>query len=262
MSEQSEKTDRLRRIREAALQADSHPAALRAARWLRSRLPGDQGFGDPLSTAGKAPAELLGRGVSALQPGRSSAAHELGMGALQAWQGLSRASGRGGGDKQVTILFADLVEFSSWALDAGDDAAVDLLRQVGAATESAIGEHDGVIVKRLGDGVMAVFPGPQDAVDAALEARRNLGEVAVPGYTPRMRFGIHAGKPRKLGGDYFGVDVNLAARVMEAARPDQVLVSEAACRALEEDRFDLGRAKKLKAAGAPKDVRVLAVEPA
>ena len=44
-----------------------------------------------------------------------------------------------------------------------------------------------------------------------------------------MRFGVHTGKPRPLGGDYFGVDVNIAARVMEAARPNQVLVSESAC---------------------------------
>ena len=42
-----------------------------------------------------------------------------------------------------------------------------------------------------------------------------------------MRFGVHSGKPRRLGGDYFGVDVNVAARVMEAASPDQVLISEA-----------------------------------
>ena len=83
------------RIRAAAVRADSHPTALRAARWLRARLPGDDRFGDPLSTAGHAPVEVLGREVSAPQPPRPSAAHELGLGALQLWQGLSEASGRG-----------------------------------------------------------------------------------------------------------------------------------------------------------------------
>jgi adenylate cyclase len=75
-----------------------------------------------------------------------------------------------------------------------------------------------------------------------------------------MRFGVHSGKPRRLGGDYFGVDVNVAARVMGAARPDQVLVSEAACRDLPLDRFALSRAKRLKAAGAPDDLHVVSVD--
>ena len=42
-----------------------------------------------------------------------------------------------------------------------------------------------------------------------------------------MRAGIHWGSPRKLGGDYLGVDVNIAARVGDAAKADQVLVSDA-----------------------------------
>ena len=50
---------------------------------------------------------------------------ELGLGALQAWQALSEAQRRGRGRVDVAILFTDLVGFSSWALEAGDDAALD-----------------------------------------------------------------------------------------------------------------------------------------
>ena len=67
-------------MRAAAVRVDSNAAGLRAARWLRSRLPGDARFGDPLSTAGSAPVQVLGREVSALEPPRPSAAHELGLG--------------------------------------------------------------------------------------------------------------------------------------------------------------------------------------
>jgi class 3 adenylate cyclase len=56
------------------------------------------------------------------------------------------------------------------------------------------------------------------------------------------------------------VDVNIAARVVDAAKPQQVLVSEAACQALEGDGFAIGKAKRLRAAGAPKDLRVSEVE--
>jgi adenylate cyclase len=247
-------------MRKAAVRADSHPAALRAARWLRSRLPGDDRFGDPLSTAGRAPFEVLGRGASALQPARPSAAHELGLGALQLWQGLSEASGRGRGSDQVTLLFTDLVGFSSWALEAGDAAAIDLLRAVGEVSESAVAAGGGLIVKRLGDGLMAAFPDTAGAVDGALETRRRLEGIEVFGHRPRMRFGVHAGKPRLLGGDYYGVDVNTAARVMAAAGPGQVLVSESACRDLPLDRYALSRAKRLRAPGAPRDVHVVSVE--
>jgi len=252
---------RLERLRRAAVRADSHPNALRATRWVRSRLPGDSRFGDPLSTAGPEGPQLLGRRVSELQPGRASAAHELGLAALQLWQELSEASGRGRGSEQVTLLFADLVGFSSWALAAGDEACVELLRTVGAATESAIRDEGGAVVKRLGDGVMATFAGPEQALAAVFGLRPRLAEVEVAGYRPRMRFGIHCGRPRKLGGDYYGVDVNTAARIMAAADPDQVLLSQPACAGLDEARYRLGRPKRLKAAGAPEDLRVVAVEP-
>jgi adenylate cyclase len=252
---------RLARLRAAAVQADSAPTLLAAARWLRRRLPGDERFGDPLSTAGDAPPEVLARQVSALQrSNRPSVAHELGLGALQVWQGLSEAAGRGRGSEEVALLFTDLVGFSSWALEVGDEPAIELLREVGDALEAAIGEHDGAVVKHLGDGAMAVFDDSNGAVGAALDARDRMEAIDVAGHRPRLRSGIHSGKPRKLGGDYLGVDVNIAARVVEAAKPQQVLVSEVSCGALDSERFAVGRARKLKASGTPKEFRVAEVE--
>ena len=54
-------------------------------------------------------------------------------------------------------LFTDLVGFSAWALHAGDAAVLELLREVGAEVEALITGHEGRIVKRLGDGLMATF---------------------------------------------------------------------------------------------------------
>ena len=45
------------------------------------------------------------------------------------------------------------------------------------------------------------------------------------GYTPRMRFGIHTGRPQRIGSDWLGVDVNIAARVMERATKGGIMVS-------------------------------------
>lgn len=249
------------RLREATVRVDSEPRLLAMVRRLRRRLPGDERFGDPLSTAGDRPVEVLGRHVSALQPDRPSLAHELGLGALQVWQSLSESAGRGRGTKEVALLFTDLVDFSSWALKAGDEATLELLREVGAALENAVTACDGSIVKRLGDGVMAAFRHPQDAVDAAFEALAGLEAIEVADYRPRMRAGVHHGRPRRIGGDYLGVDVNIAARVGEAAKGGQVLVSEPAFDMLDPERVTGGRSKALRAAGAPKGLRVRSVKP-
>ena len=245
----TESDDRAVRLRRLAVQVDSQPSLLTAAQRLRRRLPGDERFGDPMSTAGAQPVEVVARRVSAMQPERKSVLQELGLGALQVWQSLSEAAGRGHGDQQMAVLFTDLVGFSSWALRAGDGLALELLREVGTSVEAAILRWRGRIVKRLGDGVMATFLTAPDAVEAALEARAAVAEIDIEGYRPRLRAGVHWGSPRRLGGDYLGVDVNVAARVADAAKADQVLVSDVLLAQLEPaDAAELrtGRAKRLR----------------
>jgi class 3 adenylate cyclase len=74
-----------------------------------------------------------------------------------------------------------------------------------------------------------------------------------------MRAGVHWGRPRKLGGDFLGVDVNVAARVTAAAKAGQVLVSDALLVKLDGDAVRTGRSKRLRADGAPSGLRVAEV---
>jgi adenylate cyclase len=246
-------------LRERARRTDSKPQLVATARFIRQLLPGDDYEGDAAPTTGGQVPQRIGRLVSEVEPERPSAVRELGLGALQAWQALSEAQGRGRGKVDVAILFTDIVGFSSWALEAGDEAALELLRQVAAAEDAAIGAHGGKLVKRLGDGAMAVFRAAEDAVHAALEAQREVGRIELNGHTPELRAGVHLGRPRKVGGDYLGVDVNIAARIGEAAKGGQVLVSEPAREALDPDAFEFGRNRRLGAAGAPRDLAVCRV---
>ena len=251
--------ERLWRLRQAAVRIDSQPRLLAAARRLRRTLPGDDKFGDPLSTAGLTPVEFVARGVSAMEPDRESFVKEVGLAGLQVWQSLSEATGRGAGDEPLALLFTDLVGFSSWALKAGDEAVLRLLREVGSAVEAAVLGHEGQIVKRLGDGLMASFASVEDAIGAALDAHDALEGIAVDGYRPRMRAGVHYGRPRRLGGDLLGVDVNIAARVGDAAKPGEVLVSGEALELLRGDGWRLGRARRLRADGVPRAMQVARV---
>src|SRR5438874_7934690 len=127
--EQADKTPK--RARAAARRLNRSPALMTAAKLVRELLPGDSRFGDPLSTAGQAQPEVVGRRLAELTSTRPGVMREAGLTALQVWQALSEAQGRGQGDEQLAIVFTDLVDFSDWALGAGDEAALELLRAVG-----------------------------------------------------------------------------------------------------------------------------------
>jgi adenylate cyclase len=242
----------------ALRRTDERPRLLLAAKLARELLPGDSGYGDPLSTGGSQPSQQLGRRLSALTAERPSLLGEIGLSALQVWESIS-AQGADRGERELAILFTDLVDFSDWSLRAGDTVAVELLRDVGSAIEPAVTAHGGVVVKRLGDGLMAAFEDPAGAVAAALEARDSIAEVEVNGYRPQMRAGIHIGRPRQLGGDYLGTDVNIAARVADAASGGEVLVSDSVRERLDESSLKLKR-RRFKAKGAPSDLSVYTVQ--
>ena len=252
-------TDRVPWLRGAAVSLDTNPALLAVARRIRRRLPGDEKFGDPLSTAGVTPVQILARSVSALRPERESVVHDVGLAVLQVWQLLSEAIGRGRGDAELAILFTDLVEFSSWELEVGDAAALELLREADAVVEAAVIAHEGRIVKRLGDGLMATFLTAQERWTVRSKPRTLCSMSSSTRYRPRMRAGIHWGRPRRLGDDYLGIDVNVASRVCEAAKAGQVLVSDRALARLDLLGLQTGRPKRLRTHGAPRDLRVATV---
>lgn len=240
---------------------DSRADLIAATHRARGRLPGDRLYGDPLSMAGTRAPEVLGRQLAALAGERPSVMRELGFGALQLWQGLSEAQGRGFGDRDLAIMFADIVEFSSWALAAGDEAALELLRAVDLVLTESIEGRRGTVVKRLGDGVMAVFADPAAALEAAHGACAGVARIEVEGYRPSLRAGIHLGRPRRLGGDYFGVDVNVAARVAAAAGAGEVLVSGPLRRRIDTGVHSFQPRPSFEAKGAPPDLAVYLAEP-
>lgn len=229
------------------------------ARAMRRVLPGDSSFGDTLSTSGEQPSQQLGRRLAELSAERPSALRELGLGALQVYEALASGGWSERGETELTIVFTDLVDFSDWALEAGDESATELLRAVDAALTPAVEEHRGRVVKRLGDGAMVTFLDPADAVAGGLTAQARVAELEIAGVRPQMRVGAHHGLPRRVGRDYVGVDVNIAARVAQAAKGDELLVSRTVRDELDPDLYRSKRKLMFRAKGAPKDLGVYAI---
>ena len=241
------------------------PGLVAFVRRARRLLPGDHEFGDPLSTAGEGAPRAAARAADRLLGDRDAASRELSLGVLQVWQALTETVSRRPANAQVTLVFTDLVGFSTWSLQAGDDAALALLRRVARAVEPPLLDAGGHIVKRMGDGLMAVFRDPTVAVRAVLAAKEELKSVEVAGHTPRMRVGIHTGRPQRMAADWLGVDVNIAARVMERATKGGIMVSSSTLDLIPQTELDaLGivakRARKpvfaAKTAGIPSDLGI------
>jgi adenylate cyclase len=208
------------------LKSTNHsPAVIAFIKRARRALPGDPDFGDPLSADGVGGPRAAARAADRLLD-RDAASKEFSLAGLQVWQALTeRVSGRPA-NREVTLVFTDLVGFSDWSLRAGDDATLTLLRRVAQVSEPPLLAAGGHIVKRMGDGTMAVFANPATAVRSVLTALEAVKTVEVDGYTPVMRAGIHTGRPQRIGSDWLGIDVNIAARVMDRATKGGLVVSQ------------------------------------
>jgi eukaryotic-like serine/threonine-protein kinase len=124
-------------------------------------------------------------------------------------------------DGTVTIMFTDIENSTSLTEQLGDAKWIDLLREHNAVVEDEAQTHGGKVVKNRGDGYMLTFRRPDRALDCAVAIQQALvGHEVI-----RVRIGLHIGNPVREGEDFFGTDVNLAARVADRALGGQVFVS-------------------------------------
>jgi adenylate cyclase len=122
-----------------------------------------------------------------------------------------------------TFLFADLVGYGALTEQHGDEAAMRLAREFRRVMQALSHEHGAWHVKSMGDGAMICVP---DAGRAVALAARTLSEVGGhPDLLP-VRVGAHTGSAVLHDGDWYGSAVNVAARLVDAARPNQALVSD------------------------------------
>lgn len=126
-----------------------------------------------------------------------------------------------------SVMFTDIVGSTELAQRLGDHVAMDLLTTHDAIVRASVAEHGGRVVKHTGDGIMAVFLSPVQAVKAACKIQTTVNAVVPQQDLPafQVRIGAAAGEPIERDNDFFGSTVNLAARLCAHAEPGKVLVT-------------------------------------
>jgi len=148
----------------------------------------------------------------------------------------------------AAVLFTDLVSSTARAVDEGDARWRDLLDEHDTIAGRAVARHAGRVVKSTGDGVLALLPSATAALETAAAIRRGLADAGLA-----VRAGVHVGDIDERGDDVSGLVVNVAARIMDQADADRILVSESVRRATIGSGLDFGPPRTVQLKGLPED---------
>ena len=184
----------------------------------------------------------------------------------------------GGVSQEVTVLFADIRDFTPMSENLEPARVVEILNEYFTRVTDVIFDNGGTLDKYIGDAVMAVFGAPitkgkdaANAVNSAIQIQRLLIELnrdAAARKWPELRVGIgintgsaiagNIGSPRRLDYTVVGDAVNTAQRLMSNAVGGQILISESTASKLSRG-FDLERLPEMKVKGRTEMVQVFSV---
>jgi class 3 adenylate cyclase/tetratricopeptide (TPR) repeat protein len=153
---------------------------------------------------------------------------------------------------RVTLLFADLCDYTSLTEACDPEEIADLRQRLMEIASSVVTKHHGAVNQFVGDGIQAVFGFPEadeeevrHAISAALELGERARELEARSVLPgnfhlRMHSGVHSGLVFASSGDprhgqyqFTGDAVNTAARLCSVAGRGEVIVSESTLRGFE-----------------------------
>ena len=258
--------------RETAARAErlaASPAV--AAAWLRAELNGDVRSLLPavttpalVTTIGdsgwhrEADARALADGIAGASFLRL-ASHRLYAGDPDADAvALFLTGGEGGADERglATVLFTDVIGSTAQAASAGDRQWRQILDGFDAMVAAQVGRVGGRLVKQTGDGHLAEFAGPSDAVRCARRIAQTAAELGV-----RVRVGVHTGEvERRAGGDLGGLTVHIASRIAGLAEQGEALVSRTVAELVAGSGFGFADRGEHELRGVPGRWVVLAVQ--
>ncbi len=120
----------------------------------------------------------------------------------------------------ATAVFTDIVGSTELAVSLGDKPWRDLLHRHDETTRQELARWRGRLIKATGDGVLATFDSPTQAIRFAKALPSSVEALGI-----EVRCGIHTGEMEILDDDVAGLAVHIAARISALAGPSEVLVS-------------------------------------
>lgn len=131
------------------------------------------------------------------------------------------------------ILFADVVGSTALYEKLGDSEAKHAVERCLKRVQLAVGHFGGRVIKNIGDGILADFADAAATMAAACEMQQRVNDLPpVAGQSLRLRIGFHTGPVIEEAGDIFGDAVNLASRLADLARAEQIISSASTIAAL------------------------------
>ena len=141
--------------------------------------------------------------------------------------------------REVTILFTDIEASTRYWGNRGNVKGRLMVDRHNRLLIPIVRHFGGRVVKTIGDAIMAIFEQPEQALKAAtaiqqaLEQERNNDTA----FDTHVRIGLHIGEALVEQNDVFGDVVNVAARIVNEAEADEVLISGRLARRLDKEQF-------------------------
>ena len=165
-------------------------------------------------------------------------------------------------DGTVTIAFSDIEDSTGLTERLGDRRWLEVVRAHNALVRREVRAHRGFEVKSQGDGFMLAFAGARRALRCAIEVQRAIAaHRELWSEEPiRVRIGLHTGEALQAERDFYGKNVNFAARVADCARGGEIMVS-ARLKALVESagEFQFGESRRVQLRGLSGEHEIFSV---
>jgi class 3 adenylate cyclase len=180
---------------------------------------------------------------------------------IQAMVQFSKSSGGTTTDGQLkkphlaTVLFTDIVNSTAMLADIGDDNWRRKLNQHDKVAFEQVASFGGRLVKNTGDGILALFDKPSRAIKCATALTDQLQDIDIP-----IRAGLHAGEIKMRGEDVTGIVIHIAARVMEHAKGNEVLITQVVANLTADQEFTVKPRGNQKFKGISEEIEILVVE--
>ncbi len=164
--------------------------------------------------------------------------------------------------KNLAIMFTDMKGFTERTSTQSREQLHHLLQIQDDIIKPEIANHEGTIVKTIGDAFLVTFESPTDAVLCGTAIQKNIIEhnnEAQPDFKMQVRIAINSGEVNIKDDDVFGEPVNIASRIEAIAEPNEIYFTESVYLSMNKNEIPTAEVGHRKLKGIPEEIKVYKV---